>query len=736
MATKTYWFPIVCVFLLFFDLCTSFFDIDELKTVHYGLDIASEPVVVTEELPVGAIELMSKYGQQYRCSFPDHSIQDKEKEEQEKVAMETGILQLLKPLESGDCLFKTKDWWTYEFCYGKYIRQYHAEDGVIKGEIIYLGNYESDYDWDNETKKDERLKSKSSFFRYHSQTYNNGSKCDLTQTPRKAEVRFLCEEGSADYIARIDEPQTCVYIITINTARLCSHPYLKPLAPKKPVSITCNPLLSTEQYQEYLLEVEVEQKRKEKEAEKARLEEEKRIQENLEKEKAQAVEDKTGNLPDPVDSGDKLSRVETYLKNTLTKEVRNIQDRLAVDKLHLKMKPNPPDAVTENDMGDKSNQKIKPQPPDAAVDIKITDQQDKSQSTAGHSKSTAGHSESTSGHSESTAGHPESTVDHSESTAGHSASTAGHSESTAGHSEPSAGHSEPTVHPADRNMRQSRTKGDDNLHKDDALLEDTDDGESHIYDDFDKELENVKKTYKNKREQFINMKEKVRSVIESQFDEIVNEAEETLGEKIDKQKAFQQLSGTLNKLIRKLEDTEKDISDVDKVLAAALLEDVNDDKGQSEPGSQSQSQIKAPPKTVETKTEERIKVRITRIKSSNIVKVEEEIPDKARKHLEDTVKNGLEEAGLDTGGGKIQVKIITTGYYNTDDDSIHILSDEESASFQHLIVAVLGGSNEAAKEEERQKTLEDNYSKVWGKKSESSQDSTSNDDESKLVDEN
>ena len=59
MATKTYWFPIVCFFLLFFDFCSSFFDIDELKTVHYGLDIASEPVVVTEVMPLICISFES-----------------------------------------------------------------------------------------------------------------------------------------------------------------------------------------------------------------------------------------------------------------------------------------------------------------------------------------------------------------------------------------------------------------------------------------------------------------------------------------------------------------------------------------------------------------------------------------------------------------------------------------------------------------------------------------------------
>ncbi|XP_013930573.1 PREDICTED: protein OS-9, partial [Thamnophis sirtalis] len=196
------------------------------------------------------VTISSKYKQKYECRLPAAAMkihQDKEEDPQSYTGL--GISELLKPMEAAPCLIKTKDWWTYEFCYGKHIQQYHIEESEVKGDILYLGYYQSAFDWDNETakaSKQHKLK------RYHSQTYVNGSKCNLNGKPREAEVRFLCEEGSGDYIARIDEPQSCSYVLTIHTTRICHHPFLRPPSTATPQSIRCHPALSPAEYVEYV----------------------------------------------------------------------------------------------------------------------------------------------------------------------------------------------------------------------------------------------------------------------------------------------------------------------------------------------------------------------------------------------------------------------------------------------------------------------------------------------------
>uniref|UniRef100_A0A673CTM2 Endoplasmic reticulum lectin n=1 Tax=Sphaeramia orbicularis TaxID=375764 RepID=A0A673CTM2_9TELE len=194
----------------------------------------------------------SKYKQLYECRLPAQAVrfhQDLASEPDSQGYTGPDIPDLLTPMHSAPCLVKTKDWWTYEFCHHQHIRQYHLEDTEIKGDVLFLGYYESEFDWSNETakaSKQHRLK------RYHSQTYVNGSKCDLNGNPRETEVRFVCEEGSGDYIARVDEPQSCRYVLTIHTSRTCQHPFLKPPSTAKPQGIVCQPALSAQQYMDYV----------------------------------------------------------------------------------------------------------------------------------------------------------------------------------------------------------------------------------------------------------------------------------------------------------------------------------------------------------------------------------------------------------------------------------------------------------------------------------------------------
>ena len=59
-------------------------------------------------------------------------LQDEQQEE--------SILQLLAPLESL-CLYRNEDWWTYEICTGRHVRQFHQQGTELLSEYL-LGKYD------------------------------------------------------------------------------------------------------------------------------------------------------------------------------------------------------------------------------------------------------------------------------------------------------------------------------------------------------------------------------------------------------------------------------------------------------------------------------------------------------------------------------------------------------------------------------------------------------------------
>ncbi|XP_075055444.1 protein OS-9 isoform X2 [Mixophyes fleayi] len=250
--------PGICVFVsgilwLLFSVTSAslgFLNLEELTEMKYGIEILSEPVIKGQSKADNIVTIASKYKQNYECKLPAVAVKfQQEREDDPQTYSGLGIADLLKPMEAAPCLTKTKDWWTYEFCYGKHIQQYHIEESEVKGDILYLGYYQSEFDWNNETakaSKHHRLK------RYHSQMYVNGSKCDLNGKFRETEVRFMCEEGSGDFIARVDEPQSCSYVLTVHSARICHHPFLRPPTTGTSQAIRCHPALSPEQYVEYM----------------------------------------------------------------------------------------------------------------------------------------------------------------------------------------------------------------------------------------------------------------------------------------------------------------------------------------------------------------------------------------------------------------------------------------------------------------------------------------------------
>ncbi|XP_073324055.1 protein OS-9 [Pagrus major] len=252
-ASLVRWLKRLYVFLLICPLSVpAFLNLEELNEMKYGIQILPDPVILGQTKTEEVMMVSSKYKQLYECRLPAQAVrfhQDPASEPDSQGYTGPDIPDLLSPMNNAQCLVKTKDWWTYEFCHGQHIRQYHLEDTEIKGDILFLGYYESEFDWSNETakaSKQHRLK------RYHSQAYVNGSKCDLNGNPRETEVRFVCEEGSGDYIARVDEPQSCRYVLTVHTSRTCQHPFLRPPSTAKPQGIVCQPALSAQQYMDYV----------------------------------------------------------------------------------------------------------------------------------------------------------------------------------------------------------------------------------------------------------------------------------------------------------------------------------------------------------------------------------------------------------------------------------------------------------------------------------------------------
>uniref|UniRef100_A0AAV2M6D6 Endoplasmic reticulum lectin n=1 Tax=Knipowitschia caucasica TaxID=637954 RepID=A0AAV2M6D6_KNICA len=218
--------------------------------MKYGIQILPDPVIMGQTQTEEVMLVSNKFKQMYECRLPAQAVrfhQDSSSETETDTYSGPDVPVLLQPMQDAPCLLKTKDWWTYEFCNGKHIKQYHIEDTEVKGEVLFLGYYESDFDWTNETakaSKQHKLK------RYHSQTYVNGSKCDLNGGPRTAEVRFVCEEASSDFLFRVDEPQSCRYVLTVHTSRTCLHPQLRPPSAKLQ-PIVCRAALSPQQYEDY-----------------------------------------------------------------------------------------------------------------------------------------------------------------------------------------------------------------------------------------------------------------------------------------------------------------------------------------------------------------------------------------------------------------------------------------------------------------------------------------------------
>lgn len=126
-------------------------------------------------------------------------------------------------LEGKNCLTGGTGWWKYEFCYGKYVRQFHVDKFGSKT-AIQLGVFDEKAHKEflkNNPKKRPMPKGQRKQITHF---YNGGSTCDKTGQQRQTEVVLKCLENApsrSTVSLYLLEPNVCSYILGVESPLIC-----------------------------------------------------------------------------------------------------------------------------------------------------------------------------------------------------------------------------------------------------------------------------------------------------------------------------------------------------------------------------------------------------------------------------------------------------------------------------------------------------------------------------------
>ena len=100
------------------------------------------------------------------------------------------------------CVEMTHDWWTYQLCFGKTIRQYHANSARTCRRRTTSAHWAIT----SPRVAPARL-----------QRYRGGSQCAVGATTRSAEVKLECKDVVSEVVlSDVQEPHTCHYLLTVD----------------------------------------------------------------------------------------------------------------------------------------------------------------------------------------------------------------------------------------------------------------------------------------------------------------------------------------------------------------------------------------------------------------------------------------------------------------------------------------------------------------------------------------
>ncbi|KAI1108204.1 glucosidase II beta subunit-like protein-domain-containing protein [Nemania sp. NC0429] len=172
----------------------------------------------------------------------------------------------------GTCLYYMSGWWSYRFCYGQEVVQFHAIASSVKsgppmrdvttaeyilgripdplvvasrssrrGSQQQRGQNEQDPATPTPPNTDLQVKGDQ---RYLVQRMGDGTVCDLTGRERTIEIQYHCSpESTQDRIGWIKEVTTCSYLMLVNTPRLCVDVAFRPPKEERANIISCRAIV-------------------------------------------------------------------------------------------------------------------------------------------------------------------------------------------------------------------------------------------------------------------------------------------------------------------------------------------------------------------------------------------------------------------------------------------------------------------------------------------------------------
>jgi len=208
---------------------------------HFVDDEDEETVVMT-----------SADNERFRCKIPKVLPNSNSDASEYTGPSALGLLESL--FVQSSCSYRAEQYWTYELCHGKHLRQYHEErDGKqIKTQEYFLGKFtkemfnelvvEHEKDIANKitrpppTKNIEKID-----MPYYEIIMTGGTQCDLTGLPRRTRVLYTCYPSGRNEIYSLKEVSTCEYEVVVLTNSLCQHPSFRPTETTENL-INCQPL--------------------------------------------------------------------------------------------------------------------------------------------------------------------------------------------------------------------------------------------------------------------------------------------------------------------------------------------------------------------------------------------------------------------------------------------------------------------------------------------------------------